>query len=129
MTQVNVIAQEKMKKAKIPFGEAFTLSSNESSTIGNQDEYLEIKITDFIEEWGYDGPPGDKDRNYFSNVEYSLRVEVESIVEVFSFYSSEIGNDNDFVKSIGAYKILMLSDEYKNSSASIEMVVNKSEGD
>ncbi len=107
------------------FGKAFTLSSNGSSTIGNKNDLVEIEITDYVHESGYDAPTEDDKRSYFSDVLYTLRVKVRDVVKYINFYSSEV-KDN-FVIEIGSYNILILSDLYKDSLALIEMIINKEE--
>ncbi len=105
------------------------ISSNESSTIGNQDDYIEIEITDVIEEWGYDAPPEDENRDYFADVAYTLKMEGKDIVKTFSFYSSEIKNKDNFTIDLERYKILILSDKKTKSSAQIEMIISKNKSD
>ncbi|MBS9461582.1 hypothetical protein KIM67_04110 [Flagellimonas sp. 389] len=126
-TYGNLIAQEVTKKPKIQFGKAFKISSTESLTIGNQDEHMAIQLIDVIEEWGYDAPPEDENRNYFSDIEYTLKVVAKDIEKSISFYSSEIENKANLTITFEGYKIGILSDTYNNSSASIEMVVTKNE--
>ncbi|MEM7484671.1 MAG: hypothetical protein AAF348_05625 [Bacteroidota bacterium] len=125
----NLIAQEKTKKRKMQFGQVLTVSSAESLIIGNPDERITIKLTDIVEEWGYDAPPEDENRNYFSNVAYTLKMAVKDIEKSIRFYSSEIKNKANFTIPFENYKIRILSDTYKNSSASIELIITKNEED
>jgi hypothetical protein len=105
------------------FGKVFALSSNGSSIVGNKDNLVELEITDFVQESGYDAPDEDKNRSYFNDVHYSLQVKVGDVVKSFSFYSSEI--KGDFTVNIDGYSILIISDTYKDSLPLIEMIVNK----
>lgn len=107
------------------FGKTFALSSNDSSIIVKKDDFVEIEITDIVQEWGYDAPPEDSDRSYFSDVHYTLKVKTGDIVKKFSFYSSELKGHLSF--DLGNYSILILSDIHKDSSSLIEMRVNKKE--
>ncbi|SMG51676.1 hypothetical protein SAMN05661096_03805 [Marivirga sericea] len=110
---------------KADFGKKFALSSNRSATIGNPHHAIELAITDYIYESGYDGPPEDENRNYFTDVHYTLKVKVKDVVKNFSFYSSEI--KGDFIIELQDYEIQILSDLYKNSYCLIEMVVHRKE--
>lgn len=105
------------------FGKAFALSSNGSAIVGDKDDLVELEITDFVLETGYDAPPSESNRNYFSNVNYSLKVKTGDVVKNFSFYSS--GIKDNFIVNLDHFSILILSDKYEDSSALIEMVVNK----
>tara|TARA_R110001592_G_scaffold43105_2_gene140022 strand:+ start:553 stop:951 length:399 start_codon:yes stop_codon:yes gene_type:complete len=125
LMQVNLIAQEKMEKFQTQFGEIFIVSNSKSSTIGNLDESVEIEIIDFIEEWGYDATPEDENRNYYSDVQYTLGVQVKDLEKRFSFYSSDIKQKDSVAFDFGSHKILILSDKYTNSSALIEMIITK----
>jgi hypothetical protein len=108
---------------KARFGKAFALSSNGTSTIG---DIIEIEIKDYILESGYDAPPEDADRNYFSDVKYTLKVKVKNVVKNFSFYSSEV-KENPIIEVEG-YCIQILSDKYEDSSSQIEMKLSIKEG-
>lgn len=114
-----------MEKPEFQFEEAFMLSSCESSAVGNHDELVEVEIIDVIEEWGYDGPPEDENRAYYSNVQYMLRVQAKGVEKHFSFYSSDIAQKDNFCLDLEDYKIHILSDTYSNSFALIEMIINK----
>ncbi len=107
------------------FGKPFALSSNRSATIGDQDGLVEVEITQFFEEEGYDEPPFKDNRGYFSNVHYTLQIKVRDSIKTFDFYSSDIKLKGNFTFEIEDYTILILSDVYKNSSALIEMKINK----
>ena len=123
--QVNLIAQEKMEKFQTQFGEIFLVSNSKSSTIGNLDESVEIEIIDFIEERGYDATLEDENLNYYSDVQYTLGVQVKDLEKRFSFYSSDIEQKDSVTFDFGSHKILILSDKYTNSSALIEMIITK----
>ena len=125
LMQVNLIAQEKMEKFQTQFGEIFIVSNSKSSTIGNLDESVEIEIIDFIEEWGYDATLEDENRNYYSDVQYTLGVQVKDLEKRFRFYSSDIEQKDSVAFDFGSHKILILSDKYTNSSALIEMIITK----
>ena len=107
------------------FGKAFALTSNGSAALGPVDDLVEIAITDFIHESGYDAPIEDGDRSYYDDVNYTLEVKEKGLTKSFSFYSSEI--DSNYMIDIGSYKIQILSDLYKDSSVLIEMIVDKKE--
>ena len=111
--QVNLIAQEKMEKFQTQFGEIFIVSNSKSSTIGNLDESVEIEIIDFIEEWGYDATLEDENRNYYSDVQYTLGVQVKDLEKRFRFYSSDIEQKDSVAFDFGSHKILILSDNYQ----------------
>lgn len=125
LIQVNVIAQKEMEKLQIQFGETFLLSSNKRAVVRSKDECVKIEIIDFIEEWGYDAPPEVENRNYYSDMQYTLRILVKDIEKAYSFYSSDIKYKNKFSLNFENYKIFILSDEYTNSSASIKMKINR----
>jgi hypothetical protein len=108
------------------FGKTFALSSNGSSTVGNENDLVEIEIIDFQHEWGYDAPPEDEGRNYFEDVSYTLKVKTKDVVKNFNFFSSEL--KGNYTIDLGSYSILVLSDKYKESSTLIEMIINKKEG-
>jgi len=101
------------------FGKPFALSNSDNALINN----IEIEITDYVYEWGYDAPPEDENRSYFSDVRYTLKVKVKDVVKNFSFYSSEV--KGDFMIETEGYCIQILSDVYKDSSCLIEMIINK----
>lgn len=105
------------------FGKAFALSSNGFSTIGNENDSIEIEIIDFIHEWGYDEPLGDGNSSYFDDVQYTLRLKTRDVEKSFSFYSSEI--KDDFTLDLEGYSIKILSELYKDSLSLIEMIINK----
>jgi hypothetical protein len=109
------------------FGKVFALLNNSRSTIGSKDDLVEIEITDFTHEWGYHAPPGVENRAYFSDVHYTLQINVRDVIKSFSFSSSNVGDG--FAIDIGDYSLLILSDLYKNSSCLIEMRINKKEND
>ncbi|WBX75121.1 hypothetical protein PG911_10675 [Tenacibaculum ovolyticum] len=123
--QVNVIAQTKVKELPIQFGETFLLSSNKRAVVRSKDECLKIEIINFIEEWGYDASPEVENRNYYSDVQYTLRILVKDIEKMYSFYSSDIKYKHKFSLDLENYKILILSDKYTNTSASIKMKINR----
>ncbi|HDZ04705.1 hypothetical protein LCGC14_0345420 [marine sediment metagenome] len=126
LMQGHISAQENMGNIHVPFGDIFTLSSNnKSSTIGNNEENVNIELLDYMEEWGYDAPPEDENRNHYSDVQYTLQVKVKGIENTYSFYSSEIKQNDNFTIALDNYTLLILSDDYANTSASIEMKVNK----
>ncbi len=108
------------------FGKIFALSSHGSATVGGENDLLEIEITDFQHEWGYDAPPEDPNRNYFEDINYTLKVKIKDVVKNFNFSSSEI--EDHYTIELKHYSILILSDKYKDSSSLIEMVIHKKEG-
>jgi hypothetical protein len=107
------------------FGKSFALLNDKIAIIGSKENLIEIEVTDYIHEWGYDAPPEVESRSYFSDVTYTLEVKVKDVVESFSFSSSEI--KDTFTIDLEDYSILILSDLYKESSCLIEMIVNKKE--
>lgn len=121
LVQSNISAQQKME---IQFGEPFTLLNNVSTTIGDKDHPITIELTDFMEEWGYDAPPEVENRNYYSDVLYTIKIKAKETEKDISFYSSEINQEGDFSVDLMDYKLIILSDNYQNSSASIEMIIN-----
>ena len=123
----NLFAQGKTKKTEIQFGKAFLLSSKESSKLENSNESIEITIIDIVEEWGYDAPPEDENRNYFSDVQYTLKIQANNDMKEFSFYSSEVENNDNFNIHLKCYSIFIVSDNYTSSTASIKMILNKNE--
>ncbi len=108
-----------IEKAK--FGKAFTLSSVGVGIIGDKDAAVEVRITDYMMEWGYDAPPNDSTRQYFSNVQYTVQVKAGDLVESFSFYSAEI--KDDFTFDDENFRIQIMSDQYKDSYCLLEMKV------
>lgn len=114
-----------MKELPIQFGDVFLVSNTKNTIVGNYDEHLKIELINFIEEWGYDAPPGVENRNYYSDVQYTLRVLVKDVEKIYSFYSSDIKHKNKFSFNFKNYKIFILSDEYTNSSASIKIKINR----
>ncbi len=108
---------------KAHFGKAFGLSTEGSCIIAENDDLFELEITDYTSEYGYDAPPEDENRTYFSDVHYTLKIKTKDLEKNVSFNSSEV--KDDFVIEIGNYRIQILSDTYKDSSALIEMIIHK----
>ncbi|WP_074405781.1 MULTISPECIES: hypothetical protein [Aquimarina] len=113
------------------FGKALTLSSDEILTISNKDDLIEIEITDYIHEWGYDAPPEDPNRNYFSDVQYALKVKVENVMKAenvvknFWVSSSELESKGSFSIDLASYNVLILSDRFGHKSSLIEMIIDE----
>lgn len=101
----------------------FALSSKRSAQIENKDDILKLEITDFIYEWGYTGPPGDDNRNYYSDVRYTLRVKINDAEKSFNFNSSEL--KDKYRIDFEGYDILLLSDKYKHEYSLVEMIISK----
>ncbi|NMH89627.1 hypothetical protein [Flavivirga algicola] len=116
-----------LKKGQAKFGKAFVLSMDEILTIGNKDDLIEVEITDWIEEWGYDAPPEDPNRNYFSDVQYTLKVKVGDVIKKISISSSLLELKGRFSIDLTDYNIIILSDNYQRDLSSIEMIINKKE--
>ncbi len=104
------------------FGKAFALSSHRSTLVDNM---VAIEIIDYMAESGYDGPLEDENRNYYTDVRYTLKVTVKDVVKTISFYSSDI--KSGFMIDINGYGVRILSDRYKDSSALLEMIIDKKE--
>ncbi|PKV51729.1 hypothetical protein ATE84_3827 [Aquimarina sp. MAR_2010_214] len=108
------------------FGKAFALSSSDGVlTISNKDDLIEIEITDYIHEWGYDAPPEDPNRNYFTDVQYTLKVKVKNVVKNFLVSSAELQSKGSFSIDLGSYNIIILSDQFGHKSSLIEMIIDK----
>ena len=126
LMQGHINAQENMENIETPFGDTFTLSSTKKSfTIGTNEENVKIELLDFMEEWGYDAPPEDENRNHYSDVQYTLQVDIKGNKNTFNFYSSEIKQNDNFTIDLENYTLLILSDNYANTSVSIEMKINR----
>ena len=126
LMQGHINAQENMENIETPFGDTFTLSSTKKSfTIGTNEENVKIELLDFMEEWGYDAPPEDENRNHYSDVQYTLQVDIKGNKNIFNFYSSEIKQNDNFTIDLENYTLLILSDNYANTSVSIEMKINR----
>ncbi|WP_282180393.1 hypothetical protein [Maribacter stanieri] len=126
LMQGHINAQENMENIETPFGDTFTLSSTKKSfTIGTNEENVKIELLDFMEEWGYDAPPENENRNHYSDVQYTLQVDIKGNKNTFNFYSSQIKQNDNFTIDIEHYTLLILSDNYANTSASIEMKINR----
>ncbi len=126
LMQGHINAQENMENIETPFGDTFTLSSTKKSfTIGTNEENVKIELLDFMEEWGYDAPPEDENRNHYSDVQYTLQVDIKGNKNTFNFYSSQIKQNDNFTIDLEHYTFLILSDNYANTSASIEMKINR----
>ena len=126
LMQGHINAQENMENIETPFGDTFTLSSTKKSfTIGTNEENVKIELLDFMEEWGYDAPPEDENRNHYSDVQYTLQVDIKGNKNTFNFYSSEIKQNDNFTIDLEDYTLLILSDNYANTSVSIEMKINR----
>tara|TARA_R110000765_G_scaffold63064_1_gene122560 strand:+ start:377 stop:814 length:438 start_codon:yes stop_codon:yes gene_type:complete len=126
LMQGHINAQENMENIETPFGDTFTLSSTKKSfTIGTNEENVKIELLDFMEEWGYDAPPEDENRNHYSDVQYTLQVDIKGNKNIFNFYSSEIKQNDNFTIDLEDYTLLILSDNYANTSVSIEMKINR----
>ncbi len=104
-------------------GKAFALLSRRSALVDNM---VAIEIISSVAEFGYDGPIEDENRNYFTDVQYTLKVTVKDVVKTISFYSSEI--KSGFMIDINGYEVRILSDIYKNSYVILEMIIDKKEG-
>ncbi len=109
--------------APAQLGRAFALSSNGTAIIGDENNLVEIEITDYTHEWGSDAPFEGEEMSHFDDVQYSLKLKTSGVVNTFSFYSSEI--KDGYPIEIGNFRVLILSDKYKDSSSLIEMIVNK----
>ncbi|WAC01725.1 hypothetical protein N7U66_17770 [Lacinutrix neustonica] len=103
------------------FGKPFALSSKQGVTIDKNGKPLVIEITEYIHEWGYDGPPEDSNRTYFSDINYTLTVKEKEFVKHYSFSSSEI--KNNYTINLERYTISILNDLFSESSCLIEMIV------
>lgn len=126
LMQGHINAQENMENIETPFGDTFTLSSTKKSfTIGTNEENVKIELLDFMEEWGYDAPPEDENRNHYSDVQYTLQVDIKGNKNTFNFYSSQIKQNDNFTIDLENYTLLILSDNYANTSVSIEMKINR----
>lgn len=126
LMQGHINAQENMENIETPFGDTFTLSSTKKSfTIGTNEENVKIELLDFMEEWGYDAPPEDENRNHYSDVQYTLQVDIKGNKNNFNFYSSQIKQNDNFTIDLENYTLLILSDNYANTSVSIEMKINR----
>ncbi|MGB2760864.1 MAG: hypothetical protein WBC58_12965 [Maribacter stanieri] len=126
LMQGHINAQENMENLETPFGDTFTLSSTKKSfIIGTNEENVKIELLDFMEEWGYDAPPEDENRNHYSDVQYTLQVDIKGNKNTFNFYSSEIKQNDNFTFDLENYTLLILSDYYANTSVSIEMKINR----
>lgn len=126
LMQGHINAQENMENLETPFGDTFTLSSTKKSfIIGTNEENVKIELLDFMEEWGYDAPPEDENRNHYSDVQYTLQVDIKGNKNTFNFYSSEIKQNDNFTIDLEHYTLLILSDNYANTSVSIEMKINR----
>lgn len=126
LMQGHINAQENMENIETPFGDTFTLSSTKKSfTIGTNEENVKIELLDFMEEWGYDAPPEDENRNHYSDVQYTLQVDIKGNKNIFNFYSSQIKQNDNFTIDLEDYTLLILSDNYANTSVSIEMKINR----
>tara|TARA_R110002167_G_scaffold52522_4_gene151604 strand:- start:1019 stop:1423 length:405 start_codon:yes stop_codon:yes gene_type:complete len=126
LMQGHINAQENMENIETHFGDSFTLSSTKKSfTIGTNEENVKIELLDFMEEWGYDAPPEDENRNHYSDVQYTLQVDIKGNKNIFNFYSSEIKQNDNFTIDLENYTLLILSDNYANTSVSIEMKINR----
>ena len=126
LMQGHINAQENMENIETPFGDTFTLSSTKKSfTIGTNEENVKIELLDFMEEWGYDAPPEDENRNHYSDVQYTLQVDNKGNKNTFNFYSSEIKKNDNFTIDLEHYTLLILSDNYANTTVSIEMKINR----
>ncbi|AXO81467.1 hypothetical protein DZC78_14055 [Olleya aquimaris] len=120
--QISMFAQDNFD---IVFGETFTLKNNTITNVGYQNEFITIELTDLIEEWWYDAPPEDKNRKYHSDIQYTLKITFDDIEKQFSFYRSEIKQDNLYTIKLDGFKIVIISDKYNNTSGSITMKVIK----
>lgn len=107
------------------FGKTFALSSDGSVTIGNKEDAIEIEITDYVHEWGYDAPPEDPNSSYFNDVQYTLKVKAKDIVKDFWISSSELELKGNFSIDFASYTILILSDKYGEKSSLLEMIIDK----
>ena len=126
LMQGHINAQENMENIETHFGDSFTLSSTKKKiTIGTNEENVKIELLDFMEEWGYDAPPEDENRNHYSDVQYTLQVDIKGNKNTFNFYSSEIKQNDNFTIDLEDYTLLILSDNYANTSVSIEMKINR----
>ncbi|WP_143099086.1 hypothetical protein [Maribacter stanieri] len=126
LMQGHINAQENMENIETPFGDTFTLSSTKKSfTIGTNEENVKIELLDFMKEWGYDALPEYENRDHYSDVQYTLQVDIKGNKNTFNFYSSEIKQNDNFTIDLENYTLLILSDNYANTSASIEMKINK----
>lgn len=106
-----------VEEAKL--GKPFAISNNESSLIDN----IEIEITDYMHESGYNAPHKDDKSTYFDDVYYTLKVKTKDIEKDFRFYSSEI--KGNYIIEFSDYNITILSDQYKHSTVLVEMIINK----
>ncbi|WP_271784991.1 hypothetical protein [Aquimarina algiphila] len=105
------------------FGKTFALLNNGNLTIEDSKGNLEIELTDCGHEWGYDGPPEDKNRKYFDNANYTLKVITKDTIKSFNFYDSII--KNKYTIALENYTIDILSDRYTHTSCLLEMIINK----
>ena len=95
------------------FGKEFALTDNGNAIIGDKNNKVEIQITNAVHEWGYDGPPEDENRNYFSGVQYTLKIKVKDVVKNFNFYSSDESKEDVMIEVEGCC-VQILSDIYKD---------------
>ncbi|WP_271767020.1 hypothetical protein [Aquimarina algiphila] len=106
----------------IRLGKMFALLNTGSIMVGDKSD-LEIELIDCYHEWGYDGPPEDKDRKYFDTANYTLKVITKDTIKSFNFYDSII--KNKYTIALENYTIDILSDRYTHTSCLLEMIINK----
>ncbi|TSE04972.1 hypothetical protein [Aquimarina algiphila] len=106
----------------IRLGKTFALLNTGSIMVGDKSD-LEIELIDCYHEWGYDGPPEDKDRKYFDTANYTLKVITKDTIKSFNFYDSII--KNKYTIALENYTIDILSDRYTHTSCLLEMIINK----
>ncbi len=105
------------------FGKAFALSNLQKVILHTKTDTIALEIVDVMEEYGWDAPPEIDDRTYFSHVAYTLKATSNKASKYFIVYSSDI--TNGLTLTFDTYTITLLSDQYKNASSVIEMVVRK----
>lgn len=106
---------------KAQLSRKFALSNIGTGMVEGKNDFMELQITDFIKESGYDAPLEEANSNYFSNVQYTVQVKVEDIVENLSFSSTDIKDDLTY--NVAGYTIHILSDQYKDSLCYVEMKI------